>query len=206
MLIPVVILSAYVTAKYTQYNTYAEGSCRGQPITMVSALGGQCLIQGTAASSCAEYTGAVFRSQNTICTQDPLDLKGIVQLYVARYSWVGSDSCSGDPSSVVADVGDAGCHPVSGFKGTVTEWTSVSCNGERPIYKSCSDSSCTKCTETQYSGNCEVQGAGASTKAICIWPMKKGVTAGGVGNDDSDSSAGVLGAGAMLALPFALLI
>jgi hypothetical protein len=61
---------------------------------------------------------------------------------------------------------------------------SVNCNGDRPIYSTCSDSACEKCTESQYEGNiCVSQGAGASKMFKCHYPagFNQNKAGGGLG-------------------------
>jgi hypothetical protein len=49
-----------------------------------------------------------YSSQKTVCSSEPLNLTGIVQLFVSSSLWSTSGSCQGDPTSVEAVMADAG--------------------------------------------------------------------------------------------------
>ena len=200
LLAPTLLMASVASQKFTQYNSYSLDQCRGQPITMYSMSTGLCQIPGTQSNTCTSYPNSLtFSSQKTICTDQPLDLTGIVQVYVAKYSWTGSSKCEGSPSSVEATVGDAGCHPMSADAGAVKQWMSVNCNGGKPIIKTCRDAGCSSCEQYQYTGQCDSLGAGASVQALCYWPSRNG--GGTTRFDDSEDSADTIKTGVMVALP-----
>ena len=179
---------------YTQYNRYANTSCVGQPTTIFSAEGGQCLIQGTQATSCADYPGSAwFQSQKTSCASGPLDLSGFGQTkYVAKYAWSTSDECANGPGQVDAYLADGECHTFSSGQSF-----RASCNGDQASFKMCSDAKCTVCDETTGSGKCDIVGAGASTKMMCVSSPKNG---GKVGETDTNA-ASTIGAGLAALIP-----
>lgn len=118
-----------------------------------------------------------------------MNVTGIVQLYVASYSWTTSNTCSENPTSVEAVMADANCHPASSEGGAVTQWISVNCNGGRPIYKTCSDSRCSKCEVSQNTGNCESLGASASKKVMCLYPPGWNKDKGGIDTEEASSAS-----------------
>lgn len=168
-------------AIYTQTNYITSENCQGQPIFMASMQNGICSIQGTSASQCTALgSGSAYNSMLQRCSSTPLNMTGIVQNYVAFYTFTSSNTCEGDPAQVEAWVADANCHPTSVDvkTGSATQWTLVNCNGGRPIRKTCSDSGCSNCQETQYNAGCNSMGSASAILAQCV----NGKTGGGTGN------------------------
>jgi hypothetical protein len=178
------------TYNYTQYIYYSDDKCMSQPTTMIATQVGQCAIAGTPANQCNEFPGSKpYSSIRTVCSNSALDLKGINQVYVARYNWMTSETCQGNPTVVEATVADSQCYASSATDGIVNEWGSVNCNGGKPIYKTCSDAACNNCQESQYTGKCDIAGASASAQAMCIYPKTAGENYSGNGNDDTVSAS-----------------
>lgn len=189
----VLLLSLQFTeqSNYTQYNSYEQSDCSGQPHTIRVDLGGACTIPGTPESRCTDTEDArsVYASQKLVCSNEPLNLKGIVQDYVAKFVWTSSPDCKGNPQSVEAVVADANCHLFQKTSGKETLYISVNCNGGRPIFTTCKDSGCNDCVAEQYSGECMSLGASSSLKAKCIRATGSSVSGGGGYNIDYDDSA-----------------
>jgi hypothetical protein len=185
-LIASLLIAGVMSTRYTQYNSHPFGKCSGQPVTMSASKYGACELTTTADSTCTEVTG-IYQSQKVTCSDSPLNLNGIVQDFVARYSYTDTEKCSTDPSSVDAVVADAGCHPSSATKGVTTQWISANCNGGNPYFRTCIDAACTSCTEDKsVSGECTSRGASASTAVFCV---KGGKLRRGNNSDDFDNMA-----------------
>ncbi|KAI3630220.1 hypothetical protein MIR68_011655 [Amoeboaphelidium protococcarum] len=202
-------------AVYSQSNFYENnGKCAGQPTVISSSLYGQCQIptlngqSNVGTSSCTEYSG-IYQSIKTSCNTAPLNLTGIVQLYVAKYSWTSSDKCAGNPEQVEMVVGDANCHPYStGSGGAITQWRLVNCNGGRPIYQVCQDAGCSKCDTVTYTSDCQSTSAASSLQLLCVYPDKANSPNGNKFLDDSAASgvsANVVVAGAVSLIALALI-
>lgn len=190
-----IVLSTFIAPSiqqniYTQVSSFQQDMCASQPLAIVSQLGGGCTIPGTPMSSCTSFGGVtdVYASQRTLCSSKPLDMSGVVQLFVAEYSWTNNSACSGNPQSVIAYMADALCKPIPRGGGPNSYgFINVNCNGGRPIYMYCKDPSCSDCVQHQYSGKCEISGAMASSQHVCVRPS--GGSGGGILIDVEESGA-----------------
>lgn len=169
---------------------------------MSSSITGACGV-GPGGYSCQKTgTGTPYQSQSTSCSGQALNITGIVQLMVSVSTWSTSMTCAGDPSSAVAYLADARCHATGqDVHGTINEYTTVNCNGGKPIIQKCADSACLNCTQSAYTGQCTIQGlislivhllmligASVSSLASCVSPGSSG--SGGLGNGNSANGAG----------------
>jgi len=173
------------TIIYGQSNFYDASStisCAGSPI-ILSSIANYCnfaVQENTNSLTCAPYSGPFgeYKMQQTMCTANgAIDFSGFKRNYVTLTTFASSSSCGGQPLMTVAVAADAMCHmnPLAGG-GTITDDTgdfstylSVNCNGGQPIWKSCSDVQCTKCTTRNYSNTpCQLTSAGASVKVECV--------------------------------------
>jgi hypothetical protein len=174
---------------FTQTNYYGASGCTGQPTYMTSVQGTSCLA-AQQQPQCMALQDSVYRSSKTQCSQsEPLNLDGIVQWYVAYYTYQQSSSCEGNPSQISVMVADAACHPAYMQGGQIKSYFLVNCNGDRPIYKTCSDRSCNNCTQSVSSSQCQNAGASVSTVAKCLKNGK--VVGGGPGSFDDSSATGL---------------
>ncbi len=163
------------------YDDTATISCAGSPI-VIQSIGNGCnsaVQANTNSETCSPYVGNLveYSMMKVSCSRDPLVLTGSKRNYVTYTTYASSASCDGPPLTVLAVASDSLCHlnPVNGG-GTITadtgdfsSYIQVNCNGNQPIWRSCSDDKCTKCQEKAYSNvPCQLTSAGASVKVECV--------------------------------------
>lgn len=191
-----VFLSAFneINSQYMVTMKYPETSCVGNPSVITSQMT-QCTVasQGKKCDTADILSSAVFQSVSTQCSSDPINLEGNSQLYVSKLVYTTSTDCTGPVFSAEIVVADATCHPYSSDRnGVVNQYISVNCNGNKPIYTTCSDSDCSKnCQTIKYDNQCQLTGASTSLSVKCQYPSNWNSMNQGGGNGgffDSSSS------------------
>ena len=155
---------------YLQTNSYEKTSnCDRTPWLLSSQLQPSQCIQPSPQDTCSiNPSTSVYASTSIQCLHnEPLTMSGIKQNMVAIFTFTSSEQCQGDAATVSAYVADAECHPLSDKL-----WFKMNCNGNRPVLLTCKDKECgaSGCEAREYTGGCELVGAGASTQAVCVQP------------------------------------
>jgi hypothetical protein len=146
--------------------TFFDFGCQQDPIIIVSSKSG-CELERACQLN---PLGSLYVASEVSCSSEPVNFFAQSHRdYVVKSLFTNSEDCTGTPLTQYVVAGDYACHPNPQVgREANNAYFQVSCNGQMPIWNSCTDTGCTNCTAITATSPCMIGGAGTSNGYHCF--------------------------------------